>query len=449
MTPALVDSLLEEWRRCRDPQLAALIERAGALLPAPRVAGTPAAIAATLLNELHDVSTVQQHLPRLQRKHAAELLERAALQPPDPRWGPYLAGWLDTRPFISGRDVWQATLSLLAHTGDPRTLERLQRGVDSMPYETAAFLSDRHWTACTAAVEAIEERSTTLDLAPLLEQIEQAERRRVQQATELTELTTRVAVHRDRDSALVLADHLLQAGDVRGEFMLLQTLECPGRAELARMNQLQKAYGVSWLGDLAPVVLQRGLRFQLGMPHAVVVAFKNAAQFQDLLPSPTWTSVREVALHTKVSWDQRNAEHPLVPLLSRYPQIHTVSELDHPWTAMGVLFGREPRAFRAVRLQGVFDHWARDQPAAGSHPASIELLEIPHQASKAAIGWIRRHGLRVQTLHVRHLPSVANWKPRVAVDTEAAGLELRDQLAPHVEHVQVWYGAKHLGPVSQ
>jgi uncharacterized protein (TIGR02996 family) len=103
---------------------------------------------------------------------------------------------------------------------------------------------------------------------------------------------------------LVFADGLSEAGDPRGEFIVLQSFAEPRRAQRRRMDALLRAYARSWLGRLSPALKLEGLRFTFGYPVAGRLSGYRA--LRDLVGAPEWSTFVELNLRELA----RRAPHP-------------------------------------------------------------------------------------------------------------------------------------------
>ncbi len=95
----------------------------------------------------------------------------------------------------------------------------------------------------------------------------------------------------------VLADALIEKGDVRGELIMLQLLEASGpltAAQRKRVSQLLKQHARTWLGPLDGVIHKSGLRFARGFPVAAVVGAKSRDRCSEAVGLPEWATFEEL-----------------------------------------------------------------------------------------------------------------------------------------------------------
>lgn len=95
----------------------------------------------------------------------------------------------------------------------------------------------------------------------------------------------------------VLADALIEEGDVRGELIALQLIAASGSqtaAQRTRQSELLKQFGRVWLGPLDDVIQQSGLRYERGFPVAAVVGPKTEARLVEVIGLPEWATFEEL-----------------------------------------------------------------------------------------------------------------------------------------------------------
>lgn len=93
---------------------------------------------------------------------------------------------------------------------------------------------------------------------------------------------------------LVYADALLQAGDMRGELIVLQCSRRDGQIT-EREHELLRLHGRTWLGAIDPIVRQTGLAYRRGF---VAKARESATELahDPLLGAPEWATLEELEL---------------------------------------------------------------------------------------------------------------------------------------------------------
>jgi uncharacterized protein (TIGR02996 family) len=89
----------------------------------------------------------------------------------------------------------------------------------------------------------------------------------------------------------VLADHLSDRGDPRGEFISLQLARGRKRIGLARELELLQAHAAEWLGPLAPVIDVPHSRFERGFLAQAAIARNTKKLLRVLSPEPAWATV--------------------------------------------------------------------------------------------------------------------------------------------------------------
>jgi uncharacterized protein (TIGR02996 family) len=294
----VLQRLLNAWRQWREPRVAALVERlserlAGHLTPVWDGPGAP-------LMWRHHPLDLPRLLPRMR-----ELAERGfwsavpyylgalGYWPADPRFTPALLD-LARRSEAGGRkDVFEALRKAFMASADPRALEPLRALRARFPPGSP---QDVELDTAIQAIAALEPPPLDAETAARCEALEQALSAR--EAAETQESPTRAALlervyadPRDVSARLVLADHLLEQGVPRGEFIVLQ---CTPRADRARVERLLEAHAERWAAPLGPHVAPGFTRFERGFPSAV----RLRRDWREPLPEPgpAWRTVREVDL---------------------------------------------------------------------------------------------------------------------------------------------------------
>jgi hypothetical protein len=131
---AALTALLAAWNESRSPDVAVLVERAGARVPRPALETKPPdkALGAWLTcARKRDPADLDRLIAALQAGKVKEIIERLkvlAAAPKDPRLTSLAATLLETQPFRSGaaRPIYTSIIALLEAQDDPRTLQRLE-----------------------------------------------------------------------------------------------------------------------------------------------------------------------------------------------------------------------------------------------------------------------------------------------------------------------------------
>jgi uncharacterized protein (TIGR02996 family) len=195
------------------------------------------------------------------------------LFPPDPRFGTFARRWLETPPVapINAAPFFGEVMKLIAHAGDVRLAPYLSELTSPPRRErTIATYGAKNWKPLVELAAALAARAVPeLDHegAQLLARIDAILQQRSAAAgtdADVAALLDQVYADRDDDDArAVLADLLQQHGDPRGEFIALQ-LARAGGPPTTRERKLERTWGRTWLGALAPVVANDGLAFERG-----------------------------------------------------------------------------------------------------------------------------------------------------------------------------------------
>lgn len=295
--------LLEWWAQTRAPELAALIERVETQLPVGewplgrKTVTNLTAVLATLTE-----GKFADSLARILQ------LER---QPPDPRIAAALARFIVTPPFTaqSSREFWGALYEFLGDRhADPRTLDavaqvakdyqatfgrtKMGEAMERRLSTLVTTLKQRFATVPTADVRALEA------LVPKIAAPEP--KKPTTSGKTLEDLLAAVYANPDDDGVRqVYADALLEAGDPRGEFMMLQFKRARGEtlspAEARQEAALLKTHVKAWVGPLYDVLQTKQLEFEKGFLFRAHIRPQGKA-IAAARNHPAWTTVRELSM---------------------------------------------------------------------------------------------------------------------------------------------------------
>lgn len=303
-----LEALLQRWRDDRAPELAALIERVSSKLPTPkswRLSATDAA--STNLVELLGTLTEGKFADSLQRIQQLEKL------PADPRVAAALTRLIVTPPFTaqSSREFWSSLYEQLGDRhADPRTLATVRPLVaDYLSTFGATKMGEAMQRRAGALVTTLTERfasTPSADVDALLALVpaeKAAEPKKTSKGGKtLEDLLAAVYENPDDDGVReVYADALLELGDPRGEFIVLQFRRHRGEtltpAELKQEAALQKKHVKEWLGPLYDVLYTTHLEFRRGFLHAAQIR-PVAKALPAARNHPAWSTLRELNMST-------------------------------------------------------------------------------------------------------------------------------------------------------
>ncbi len=239
----------------------------------------------------------------------AQLAERSkrvqtlGKQPRDPRFARALLDYLRAMPFTSNgsRGMWSTVFSALREIDDPRViaaLPEIARGWTIRPLQ-------REWLE--SYVEPLlehygkkypngEPAPTTAD-AKQLAAIEAALASTVPTggAAQRDALLAEIYANPDDDGPrTVLADHLTDAGDPRGEFITLQLLPSNTSAQAKRIAALLGKHERAWIGPLEPVIAKADVEFTRGFLSGCRVKLKNMMEAERYGRDPSWATVERL-----------------------------------------------------------------------------------------------------------------------------------------------------------
>jgi uncharacterized protein (TIGR02996 family) len=92
----------------------------------------------------------------------------------------------------------------------------------------------------------------------------------------------------------VYADKLTEEGDPRGEFIVLQLSKELNKKQEARVSTLLKRHQTRWLGELAPLFMKGGLRFERGFPVAARLKAKKRAPLFAFRERAAWSTFEDL-----------------------------------------------------------------------------------------------------------------------------------------------------------
>ena len=301
MTAAPLERLLTQWRAARHPSTSELIQQIGDQLAVaiPRLPAKKTDAARALLTAFKSeppflLSARLRQLEAFARTTSATLLwplfEAMAKLPADPR-----IATLVTRILVGDLEVpltskfTRRLLDCVATHGDDSHFRALELGFainlldDGLAARTVRLLQKGLAARAAGPELPADERRT---LATTRWELPAA-------PPPLESLYAPIwAEPRDTARRQVLADVLLERGDVRGEFISLQL----AGASPKRQRSLLKAHGREWLGALVGVVdlKDEAPVFEGGFVAEVTVRAVRQAQFLLVADAPEWATVRRV-----------------------------------------------------------------------------------------------------------------------------------------------------------
>ncbi|MDP3505027.1 MAG: TIGR02996 domain-containing protein [Myxococcales bacterium] len=303
-----LEALLRRWQDDRAPELAGLIERVSSKLPTPkswRLSATDAA--STNLVAFLGTLTDGKFADSLQRIQQLERL------PADPRVAAALTRLIVTPPFTaqSSREFWSSLYEQLGDRhADPRTLATVRPLVaDYLSTFGKTKMGEAMQRRAGALVATLTERfssTPSADVAALLsllpaEKAPEAKKTSKSGKT-LEDLLAAVYENPDDDGVReVYADALLELGDPRGEFIVLQFRRHRGEtltpAELKQEAALQKKHAKAWLGPLYDVLHTTHLEFRRGFLYGAQIR-PVAKALPAARNHPAWSTLRELNMST-------------------------------------------------------------------------------------------------------------------------------------------------------
>jgi uncharacterized protein (TIGR02996 family) len=145
----------------------------------------------------------------------------------------------------------------------------------------------------------------------------------------------------------VLADHLLERGDPRGEFIALQL----SGTDPAREHALVAKHAKSWLGPLAGVVAIPKCRFERGFLVETTIDTDATEPLRRVIGDPAWSTVERLRLGMLSSLPAELLLHPVMRVqhlleLEREVMLELLAWKHIPYTAITADFPHRDAGFR-------------------------------------------------------------------------------------------------------
>ena len=378
-----LDHLIEAWRACPHPTIAALVRTYASSLP-PSLHADPSDFEAWMqLAQAQPGSRARgELLDRIDTNawpRALEQVDVIATWPADPRVPELLRELLVRAPWRShpSRPLWTRIYTLLRESDDPRVR------VDLPDVDTYANgfprAETKRWVRARFA-ELREQLAERAELAPLdadaLALLDRCRPSVSAAGSSEDDLIAQIYANPDDDGPrAVLADYLSNRGDPRGEFIALQLLAKLGKPERARLAALLGDHKKAWLGELADIMLIGKLSYARGFPaRGSLDGAAARAAIERLTGHPAWRTF--VALDVRGDWPG------YVEYLS-HDAFHGLRELTTVGpSALSGFVEPAPRALRRLVVSGEFD-------GSSSSPALLEGHGMPALETLGMIHWIR------------------------------------------------------------
>lgn len=427
-----VAGALEAWRETRAPEiaaaLAALTEKALAqrAFPWPRTKTAfqeawlkvdaeepdPVAtgwLAATLARLLPFDKAPLFYRPGAARQRHAAFLDRLAklrARTPDPRIAAALASVVLAAPLevptvLAATEVYGPVLEALAAQRDPATWARLDDGWARCRGVSVRKFLEEAVPAMLAGLQAPEpapggqERAAWAALAEARPRVD---------AKGAEALLRRIEDSPDDDEArLVWADWLLEAGDPRGEFVVLQVRAARGEATPAqrrRERALFRDHRAQWLGVLDQALEKA--RFERGCLHSAQLAPNAAA------PDEVWAeALADRRLRTLRALSAGRGSAQRLVELATSSQVRWLESLEVPGgRALDALLAGAPLAtVTRLDLACVPERRQLERLAQGAGFPALRALEVWENAdADRLVGDLAASGLfsRLRELRVVH-----------------------------------------------
>jgi uncharacterized protein (TIGR02996 family) len=300
---------LAAWREMRATGYAELVHALRARLPSlPPIEGASAFKRWKKLEAEREPLDITRQVAYLRvdtrQKVWREGLAELANRPADPVLARELADCVRTLPWRApaALDLYRTTCALIAAGGTRADADPLREALAAVQVIDNAKLRAAVGELLRDTIAALETERPPVD-APLLDAIHAAlahyDLRIAGRAARTAELLDAVYANLDDDGPrLVLADHLAEVGDPRGELIALQCQTTPLTAkQQARVRHLVEAYGTAWLAELGEQsVMKDGLAFERGFVSKVRVRLFPWVNHDRTIGNRIWSTVREADL---------------------------------------------------------------------------------------------------------------------------------------------------------
>jgi uncharacterized protein (TIGR02996 family) len=294
-----LNTLLDEWRRTRAPEIADAIDRVSAVLtenekPITAV-GSKSAKAAWYETLAAKRPAAMERILEETPEATDRQLRLAALGeiPADPRIGTYARKWLG-QSMVKAKNrapFYSAVLRLIERQQDVRVAP----AIDSLVKDRATAVRRcglpvyKKLVATQAELAKTQPEPLDPATARALAAFKPAPPKKLGDPTAL--FATVYADPSDDSARAVLADLLTERGDPRGELIALQLARYgTDKRRSAQEKKLLDTWGRTWLGTIEPAVMKSGVEFERGFV-AHVRTTKLASRVKGAIEWSTVTSV--------------------------------------------------------------------------------------------------------------------------------------------------------------
>jgi uncharacterized protein (TIGR02996 family) len=360
---------LAAWTATRTTARADLVHALRARLPGiPAIEGANAFKRWKKLETTRDPLDVARQVAFLaadtRQKVWREGLAELAKRPADPILARGLAAVIRTLPWRApaALDLYRDVCAMIAAGGTPDDAAALREpNVDEI--ENAKMRAAVAKLLAATIRELEQDRDDPEALADVHAALAGYDARMAAHAQRTAELLDAVYANlADDGPRLVLADHLAELGDPRGELIALQCQTTPlTPKQQARVNHLVETYGKRWLPELGDRALMKdGLTFERGFVSAVRLRLHAYGDEPRSTGNRVWATVREADLA-----DSSVADELLDPVCVSLRKISG---------ANGAVLGLMQDKQRALPLETLFLDYGGDDRLAGLAELGRELL---------------------------------------------------------------------------
>jgi uncharacterized protein (TIGR02996 family) len=272
--PAALDHALAAWTDLRGDALAEVVLEIYARLP-NRVPFAGANHlkrwqAAEALGDPQDIPRQVEYIRLDERMKVATIgITAFAKRPANPMLARQLAAWIAPMPYRApaAADIYHQAIAIIARAATPVEVTALRSLAENLPTLGNAKLRDQIAAWIEQAISQIAAHSKpSIDLAATRTALADHARRSAGHAARTEQLLAAVYANlADDGPRLVLADHLAELGDPRGELIALQCQGALSAKQQARVTKLVDTHCREWLAELGDnTILKDGLVFERG-----------------------------------------------------------------------------------------------------------------------------------------------------------------------------------------
>lgn len=350
------------------------------------------------LLELACALSAPEPLKAAKSKETVEALKAARKAKRDPRVSKALEVLLTDVPWTadSSKPVWREAFELATALKDPRWVSL----ADALPKQWKFRAPMAAWmgTQLKRAVAPLAEQKNLQLSAAHLKAVQALhalvpQKKVIPAGQDKAALLAAVyAAPSDDAPRRVFADHLLEQGDPRGEFITLQ-LNATADAE-KRAKKLLAEHGAKWLDGLT---IAKDVRFERGFLSRVKVTFRNQGEAEKYGALPAWATVEDLELASANNANDQRKWGQTIPATARSLKrisgldangVENLCALKTPLPVLESIEGyvRDLEQWRALTQSTLFPRLT-SVDLSGIKPAWFAKAPPPDRWTQLGLGW--------------------------------------------------------------